>query len=862
MSFRPNAHDTLTIGDTTYVIAEHPAAPGMPYGQEGRAGVVYRLLLPLPETEDGGVALKVLRPRFRTPSLVSQAEKLETYTALPGLQVCRRTVLTRVHNADLLQQHPDLIYAVLMPWIAGPTWLEVLLDKRPLTLEQALSIARAFAEILESMELCGVAHCDLSGPNVLLPALADHGPQTADSSPSSAVALVDVEGLYAPGLLRPEALPSGSSGYAHRTAHEGLWGPTADRYAGAILLAEMLGWGDKNVRKVAWSETYFDPDEMPGRASAGTPRPERYQILLAALGRHYGENVASLFERAWHSETLADCPTFGEWLVALPEKMADRELQITEDQPQTGEPSELLVTLPEKTTDHELQATDNQPRTIEPSSAVDEEPSEDTTAATICALMQAARTLEEENNLIGALENYRKAQSLAATEQGILTELNIIVQDLEQRAREVSSPRAAEHAEPSSSHLFEEEGPNVGAVSTLTVEPELRGEAKSHPRRKQGWIWALGLISILLVAIVFAVQNSHQADLQATVVIQTQTQATAIAQTTAIAQDRATATAAAWATATAQAWLATPETLNTLEIKLLKSIHAHGGRATSVAISPDGKLLASGSDDATIKLWDIAKGSLLFTLNSHTSYVWGLDFSPDGTVLASASDDNTIKLWSVSNGSLIRTIKSNAGFACVEFSPDGSLLASGSVDRTVKLWDPVTGREVRTLHGHGDDVFAVAFSPDGSTLASASGDHTVVLWRVSDGTFLRTLEGHTNTVWDLAFSPDGKTLVSGSADGTVRIRRVTDGSPLNILNTHTDGVGSVVFFPQGDMLVSAAGNWGSPTIWIWRIPEGTLLQKIDVEGAEVIRDLALDPLGRFFAVVSHDGYIRVWGVEQ
>jgi hypothetical protein len=504
MSFRPNAHDALTIGDATYVIAEHPAAPGMPYGQEGRAGIVYRLLSPLPEKEEDGVALKVLRPRFRTPGLVSQAEKLEAYAALPGLQVCHRTVLTRVHNADLLQQHPDLIYAVLMPWIAGPTWLEVLLDKRPFTLEQALHIARAFAEILESMELRGVAHCDLSGPNVLLPALADHGLQTADSSPSSAVVLVDVEGLYAPGLLRPEALPSGSSGYAHRTAHEGLWGPTADRYAGAILLAEMLGWGDENVRSAAWSETYFDPDEMPARANAGTPRPERYQILLAALGRHFGENVASLFERVWHSETLADCPTFGEWLVALPEKTIDCELQITEDQPQTGEPSELLVTLPEKTTDHELQATDNQPRTIEPSSAVDEEPSEDTTAATIRALMQAARTLEEEDNLIGALDNYRQAQSFAATEPGLLVELNTIVQDLEQRVRQTDLLPAAGFTtslpleEPTlnvgEAHTDRHRSPAVESMPDLSADegkPLHRAETREEVRGKPGWGFAL-----------------------------------------------------------------------------------------------------------------------------------------------------------------------------------------------------------------------------------------------------------------------------------------------------------------------------------------------------------------------------------
>jgi hypothetical protein len=185
MSFRPNAHDELIIDGVAYRIAEHPAAPGIPYGQEGRAGIVYSVT---PRHRSAGfqpAALKVFRARFRTPALVSQAEKLAAFADLPGLTVCRRTVLTRAQNADLLRQHPDLIYAVLMPWIEGPTWVEVMLEKRPLTPQQALDLARAFAEVLESMEVHGLAHCDLSGPNVLLPMLADRR-QTADRRPPTA----------------------------------------------------------------------------------------------------------------------------------------------------------------------------------------------------------------------------------------------------------------------------------------------------------------------------------------------------------------------------------------------------------------------------------------------------------------------------------------------------------------------------------------------------------------------------------------------------------------------------------------------------------------------------------------------------
>ena len=317
--FRPNAHDELTIAGVTYRVAEHPAAPGFPYGQEGRAGIVYALTpVPAPAGREvggeGRVALKVFKPRFRTPALVAQAEKLAAFAGLPGLQVARRAVLTPQRDADLLRREPDLTYAVLMPWVEGPTWQEVLLEKRPLTPQQALTLAHALAEILSQMEQHGIAHCDLSGPNVLLPALT---PASGSPAPGGrgargeGVALVDLEGLYAPGFGRPEALSSGSAGYAHAQAAAGLWSPNADRFAGAVLLAEMLGWCAPEVTQAAWGESYFDPQEMQQDSA-------RYQALLAALQRHWGDAVARLFARAWHSETLADCPTFGEWLLALP----------------------------------------------------------------------------------------------------------------------------------------------------------------------------------------------------------------------------------------------------------------------------------------------------------------------------------------------------------------------------------------------------------------------------------------------------------------------------------------------------------------------------------------------------------------
>jgi hypothetical protein len=450
MPFQPNIHDELTIDGITYRIAEHPAAPGIPYGQEGRAGIVYCLetLTPSPSpAQPPGVgvraALKVFKPRFRMPYLVSQAEKLAAFADLPGLQAARRRVLTRVQNPDLLQQHPDLIYAVLMPWIEGPTWLEVLLEKRPLSPQQALHMARGLAQVLEVLELRGLAHCDLSAPNVMLPLLAG----------GTGVELVDLEGLYAPGMTRPQELSSGSAGYAHRQATGGLWGPEADRFAGAVLLAEMLGWCDPQVVQATWGESYFAPQEM----QQDTPR---YRTLVAALERRWGSNVARLFERAWRSDSLLDCPTFGEWMVALPLTPSP---QPPSPLPQAGEGKGVAA----------------QPPGEEVRAAVD-------STAEIRAFMQAARRMEDRGNLEGALETYRQALELARADpslRSLAREIELTVQDVEKRVAAQPSrlqPAVEIPAPPSVSPLSLGEGPGV----------------RAEPRRKPGWgFWLLWVLA-------------------------------------------------------------------------------------------------------------------------------------------------------------------------------------------------------------------------------------------------------------------------------------------------------------------------------------------------------------------------------
>jgi tetratricopeptide (TPR) repeat protein len=750
MSFRPNAHDTLTIDGIPYEIAEHPAAPGLPHGQEGRAGTVYKLL-PSPHGEGAGLALKVFKPRFRLPYLVSQAQKIAPFADLPGLAACRRTVLTPFRHADLLNAYPDLTYAVLMPWIEGPTWLEVLVEKQPLPQEQSLALARALATVLARMEEQGLAHCDLSAPNLILPGLTDRGAQTAlptvdrrpwtvtpaaqppssVNRPPSTVQLIDLEGLYAPGLTQPNALSSGSMGYAHHEAAGGLWQPEADRFAGAVLLAEMLAWCDPQAVEAAWGESYFDPAEM----QQDTPR---YRTMLESLRRNWGEGVAGLFQRAWTSDSLADCPTFGEWMVALP-------LAVSRESSAVNRPPSTV---------HGPSSTES--TVYGPSSTVLPE---------IRALMRVAQRLEEMQNIPGALEAYREALRLAQESQNaaLAKELGIILNELEKRRTTSAAPatpfppRQAEPPEDDLDLLFDQaqqalHGQEWAKAYTLlnTIyqrQPDyqrhgqkawlLLQEADRQMRKalegwgelqrftlKKGWgsaptVWA----------ITFATRDTLYAGC-----------------------DDGTIWHIDIESGTAEPW-----TSKVPAMILGLSYHADG-------------ILATASRDSLVRLWRIPDGILLRTLEGHKRDITSVAFSPDGRLLASGSWDSTVRLWRVADSSLLKTIEGHKHrVSSIALSPDGNLLASGSWDNTVRLWRVADGALLRTLKGHTGWVLSVAFSPDGALLASGSYDNTVRLWRVADGALLRTLKGHTGWVLSVAFSPDGALLASGSWDGTVRL---------------------------------------------------------------------------------------------
>src|SRR6266498_1842040 len=285
----------------------------------------------------------------------------------------------------------------------------------------------------------------------------------------------------------------------------------------------------------------------------------------------------------------------------------------------------------------------------------------------------------------------------------------------------------------------------------------------------------------------------------------------------------------------------------------------HSNNVSSVAFSPDGKTLASGSWDNTIKLWEVATGHELRALTGHSSYVTSVAFSPNGKILASGSWDKTIRFWNVVNGDELRLLEGHSGsVTAVAFSPDSKMLASASWDNTVKVWNVANGQEVHSFAGHTNYVNSVAFSPDGQTLVSCSSDKTIRLWSVTSGQEVRMLTGHSNDVTTVGFSPDGKILASGSDDNTVKLWDAQTGQELRSLSGHSEGVRSIAFSPDSRTIVS--GSWDK-TAKVWNVDTGRELQSF-LGHLNYVTTVSFSPDGQTLASGSWDRTIKLWRVAN
>ncbi|MBD2481481.1 AAA family ATPase [Planktothrix sp. FACHB-1365] len=344
----------------------------------------------------------------------------------------------------------------------------------------------------------------------------------------------------------------------------------------------------------------------------------------------------------------------------------------------------------------------------------------------------------------------------------------------------------------------------------------------------------------------------------------------------------------------------------TPEGQLLQTLVGHTASVTSVSFSPDGQLLASASQDGTIKLWPLEAGITKVrgqmsvprvTLPGHRKSVSSVTFSPDGRLIASGSEDRQLKLWS-RDGKLLRTFVNRAALTSVTFSPDGQVLAialangmvtilelDGTIlynldhtedpketvykvqfspngkfiatvgqDQTLKLWSR-RGQLLKTLKGDGSRVYGVHFSPDSKLLATSSDDKNIYLWTV-EGTLLKQWQGHGDKVTNVRFSPDGKILASSSYDKTVKLWNI-DRIPLKTLTGHQHRVLGVSFSPNGEIFASASQD---KTVKLWS-RTGALLTTLTGH-QDRVATVSFSPDGELLATASYDHRVKLWKLSD
>ena len=205
-----------------------------------------------------------------------------------------------------------------------------------------------------------------------------------------------------------------------------------------------------------------------------------------------------------------------------------------------------------------------------------------------------------------------------------------------------------------------------------------------------------------------------------------------------------------------------------IDINTEKVVKTFTGSRRFSTISPDGKLMCSGSSDKTVKIWNITTGECIKTLEEH-EIVYVVSFSPKGDLICSGSSDKTVKIWNITTGECIKTLKGHENTVrSVSFSPEGDLICSGSLDKTVKIWNITTGECIKTLKGHENAVRSVSFSPEGDLICSGSSDNTVKIWNITTGECIKTLKRHESVSSELdkliaKFSPVDNNIICSAS---------------------------------------------------------------------------------------------------
>lgn len=281
----------------------------------------------------------------------------------------------------------------------------------------------------------------------------------------------------------------------------------------------------------------------------------------------------------------------------------------------------------------------------------------------------------------------------------------------------------------------------------------------------------------------------------------------------------------------------------------------HSSQVWSVAWSPDGKRIVSGSGDKTAQVWDAVNGNHRYVYSGHTDSVYAVAWSPKGTRLASGSYDKTVQVWDDIFGDYFYTYSGHASFVwTVAWSPDGTRLASGGGDKTVQICNAADGTHLYTYTGHTDSVYAVAWSPDSKQIASASADGTVQVWDPGNGRLLYKYQPYATSLWTVAWSPDGRRIASAGNDKTIQVWDADNGDHLYIYYGHSDFVYTVAWSPDSKRIASGGDD---KTVQLWDADDGDHAYTYTGH-SNGVRSVGWSPDGKRIASGSWDKTVRVW----
>lgn len=774
MPFRPKTNSKIKIGQRAYIFTEHPAAKGMPYGQTGRRATVYQLQ----DSAGTNHALKVFTRAFRSPRYEKTANKLAEFSQLLGLQACSRQVFTAQNQTSLLAEYPDLQYSLLMPWVDGQTWQEILLSSQPLSKEKSRQTASALLSLLNEMESRQIAHCDLAGPNLLI---NSHNGNTD-------LALVDVEDLYAPTLLKPEKLPAGSAGYAHKESCKGLWQVEADRFAGAILLAEMLGWSDPSVRRIAVGEQYFDPSEIHQPT-------DRYNILKTTLKKDWGAEVADLFTAAWFSEKLEDCPPLSDWRDALgiepapikkavsPAPAATIPLSMPQTETQLNDAGRYLYDSFKAQLENQnfseaeklvnaLQALI--PTFDAPQAELADARQNASQAEAIQKLEEKISKLEEKHqNLSESIQ--KEADGLSQERQDLEEKLNDVEkreenlkkekEELEKLNKEITtlniqinSPELTKENKifdsSSPKKQFKTSQPNNLPTrkkwKPLLFEKEFIHPAKDLLSKKTSWVEDAKFFTHFdNFYTIDSRQRGRIWDFNGEIVEEwicsdgdpTVSSFDGNHNRIAVGDSKGFVTV----------YNAFPEVLQEIKFDVIREI-------TALQFAPSGEVLASGNERGLYLLYENGDQKQI-----REKSVVSLAYSSDGNIMAIGYGDGEVEL--VTKGKTLHKLKVSKNPSLV-FDSNSRFLFVTDITGKISVLDISSLVEVLSFSTVSDKkMCSIAISPDDTLLSTSTEEGQIFLWSTGDGKLLETINTHSDAVYSLDFHPNGKYLISASYDG-------------------------------------------------------------------------------------------------